>query len=84
MHSISAVDLRCLSMRVVEDSQQDNNQHLPGGVIGSSQTQERPNCCDASEILDERDSRFLIAWTGNNPDTDRPWTPSWVGLKLST
>ena len=34
--------------------------------------------CPVQEILDESGGKYKVAWTGTNPDTGKPWPPSWV------
>ncbi|KAI0778388.1 hypothetical protein BD413DRAFT_508860 [Trametes elegans] len=33
---------------------------------------------EATEILEERGSRYKVRWAGVDPETDKPWAPSWV------
>ncbi|KAK6910249.1 hypothetical protein I203_104281 [Kwoniella mangroviensis CBS 8507] len=53
-----------------------------------SQSDDADNLWEVSEILDERGPSktgdYLIQWKGKDPDTGKPWTPSWTKKKNCT
>jgi hypothetical protein len=30
------------------------------------------------EIIAEKGDKYKVSWAGNDPDTSKPWPPSWV------
>ncbi|WVQ67851.1 uncharacterized protein L199_006056 [Kwoniella botswanensis] len=53
-----------------------------------SQEDDADNLWEVSEILDERGppktGDYLVQWKGKDPDTGKPWTPSWTKKKDCT
>jgi len=37
---------------------------------------------EALEILDKKGNKYLVAWAGTDPDTGRPYEPTWVAAPV--
>ena len=51
---------------------------LSSNGVQSTQDNELEVSWEITEIIEEQGNHYLVRWAGIDPETKKPWSPSWV------
>jgi hypothetical protein len=54
------------------------NRKTSGSTSTPQKSSSQKSYYEAINILDQKGDRYLVSWSGIDPNTGKPWEPTWV------